>query len=68
MRKERRAAYFEESAGTVETDIYDRDALSAGARLAGPAIVEQADSTTVIHPGQRARVDALGNLLIEVGG
>ena len=67
-RKERRAAYFEGSAGTVATDIYDRDALSAGARLAGPAIVEQADSTTVIHPGQRARVDAIGNLLIEVGG
>ena len=50
----------------METAIYQRDSLAAGSTFAGPAIVEQLDSTTVIHPGQRAEVDALGNLLIHV--
>jgi N-methylhydantoinase A/oxoprolinase/acetone carboxylase beta subunit len=40
--------------------------LRARNRLAGPAIVEQFDSTTVILPGQAAHVDALGNILIGV--
>ena len=38
------------------------------ATLTGPAIVEQLDTTTVIEPGDRARVDALGNLVITVRG
>ncbi|MBI4967728.1 MAG: hydantoinase/oxoprolinase family protein [Rhodospirillales bacterium] len=42
--------------------IYDRAALGAGARLDGPAIIEEYGSTTVVAPGWRARVDALGNL------
>ena len=45
-----------------------RDRLSVGIELAGPAIVEQLDSTTVIEPGDRVRVDALGNLEITVRG
>ena len=36
--------------------------------LAGPAIVEQLDATTVIEPGDQVRVDALGNLEITVRG
>jgi N-methylhydantoinase A len=34
--------------------------------LIGPAIIEQADTTTVIEPGMRARVDGLNNILVEV--
>jgi N-methylhydantoinase A len=33
----------------------------------GPAIVEEEASTTVIYPGQRARLDRIGNLVIETG-
>lgn len=51
-------------AGFVATDIYDRALLRAGNRLTGPAIVQQADSTTVVHPGHVADVDAHGNMLI----
>jgi N-methylhydantoinase A len=51
----------------VETPIYSRDALAAGAEFKGPAIVEQMDGTTVVEPGDRVRVDALGNLEIAVG-
>ena len=51
-----------------DTDIYRREHLVVGATLEGPAIVEQLDTTTVIEPGDRARVDALGNLEITVRG
>ncbi len=44
--------------------VLDREALLAGNRIDGPAIVEEMDSTTLILPGQRARVDAVGNLWI----
>jgi N-methylhydantoinase A len=54
--------------GWQDTPIYRREHLPAGATLVGPAIVEQLDTTTVIEPGDRARVDALGNLEISVGG
>ncbi|MGE0854133.1 MAG: hydantoinase/oxoprolinase family protein [Hyphomicrobiaceae bacterium] len=50
----------------VETPIYQRDALGEGAQIAGPAIVQQADATVVINPGANARVDGLGNLVIDV--
>jgi len=49
-----------------ETPIYFRETLAPGMALTGPAIVEQADTTTVIEPGMHARVDAYGNLLVEV--
>jgi N-methylhydantoinase A/oxoprolinase/acetone carboxylase beta subunit len=57
-------------AGSLEplpTRYYDRAALEAGNRLAGPAIVNQYDSTTVIPPGVEAHVDRFGNIVIEVG-
>jgi len=47
--------------------VLDRVKLPAGARLAGPAIVQQVDATTVIEPGAVATVDAIGNLRIIVG-
>ena len=65
--KETRPVYFDESGDYVDTAVYDRETLSAGSEFNGPAIVEQTDSTTVIHPGQRARIDELGNLLVAVG-
>lgn len=48
------------------TAIYDRAALAVGAVIEGPAIFNQMDTTTVIEPGDRARVDEYGNLIIEV--
>jgi N-methylhydantoinase A len=54
-----RRAYFD---GFVPTAIYERDRLPIDARIAGPAIVEQPDTTTVIPPGVVAVVDDAGNL------
>jgi N-methylhydantoinase A len=62
----RRRVYFEEAGGWVECETYDRDGLPAGAILAGPAIVEQLDATTVVLPGQRATVDRVGNLIVRL--
>lgn len=43
----------------------DRERLGVGAVVTGPAIVEQLDTTTVVPPGHRARVDRVGNLVIQ---
>jgi N-methylhydantoinase A/oxoprolinase/acetone carboxylase beta subunit len=51
----------------MPTRYYEREALRAGNRLTGPAIVNQYDSTTVIPPGVEAHVDRFGNIVIEVG-
>lgn len=51
----------------VPTRYYSREALKAGNRLVGPAIVNQYDTTTVIPPGISAYVDRFGNIVIEVG-
>jgi N-methylhydantoinase A/oxoprolinase/acetone carboxylase beta subunit len=51
----------------LPTRVVQRADLAAGAELAGPAIVEQVDSTTVVPPGTTARVDATGNVVLRVG-
>jgi N-methylhydantoinase A len=50
--------------GWHDAEIWDRLSLPAGACLAGPAIIEQADATTVLDPGLVAEVDSFGNLLV----
>ena len=59
-----RHVYFD--GGWRETAIYHRDRLAGDARIAGPAIIEQPDTTIVIDPGAIAQVDAWGNLIITV--
>ena len=63
----KRSAHFTELGKTIATPIYARDELRAGNRIEGPALVEEHASTTVVLPGDRLRVDAFGNLDIEVG-
>jgi N-methylhydantoinase A len=58
-----RRAYFD---GWIDCPVYAREELGHGNRLAGPTIIEQVDSTIVIHPGQSATVDRFGNVVIEV--
>jgi len=48
--------------------VLERVKLPIGARISGPAIVQQIDATTVIEPGATATVDLIGNLRIAVGG
>jgi N-methylhydantoinase A len=51
----------------MEAAVYQRSALGAGNRFAGPALVHQLDSTTLLPPGWVATVDASGNLILERG-
>ena len=63
----KRGVYFAELGKSVATPTYAREGLCAGNRIAGPALVEEHASTTVLLPGDRLRVDEFGNLVIEVG-
>jgi N-methylhydantoinase A len=47
-----------------DTRIWSRLDLPGGAEIAGPAILEQPDATTVIEPGYIGRVDPLGNVIV----
>ena len=60
-----RPVYFN-PAGWVPTLIYSREELPPGAELVGPAVIEEAMSTTLVHPGERVDVDDYGNLLVHV--
>ncbi|MCW5745043.1 MAG: hydantoinase/oxoprolinase family protein [Alphaproteobacteria bacterium] len=61
----RRPVWFEQG-GWLETPILARDRLPFDARFAGPAVIEQLDTTIVVEPGNRASLDSLGNLVLEV--
>lgn len=50
-----------------DTPVYARETLPLDAAIAGPAILEQLDATTVLEPGDMAQGDAEGNLVVEVG-
>ena len=58
-----RAVYVDERRGRADVPVNERALLCAGDRIAGPCVVEERTSTTYIHPGWAARVDALGNLV-----
>jgi N-methylhydantoinase A len=64
--KGRRRAYFPETGGWIDCPIYDRYQLAAGLQLAGPAIVEERESTSVLPPGATAAVDEYTNLIATV--
>jgi len=51
-----------------DAPTYRRAGLLAGNRIAGPALIEEHASTTVLRPGDRMAVDAWGNLVIDVAG
>jgi N-methylhydantoinase A len=64
--KGRRRAFFPETGGWIDCPIYDRYRLAAGLTLAGPAIVEERESTSVLPPGVSATVDEYANLVVTV--
>ena len=56
--------YFAQDKSRVNCPVYDRAALQAGNEIAGPAIIQQYDSTTVVEPGWSSSVDPWGTLLL----
>jgi len=63
-----RQVYFRPLGGFVPTPIYRRELLVPGNSVGGHAVIEAVDTTMVIHPGQRAEVDAWGNILLDTTG
>ena len=63
-RKGERPAFSARARGFVPFTVYDRYRLHPGARFAGPAIVEERESTVVVDQGSAARVDEYGFLWI----
>ncbi|TFD02753.1 MULTISPECIES: hydantoinase/oxoprolinase family protein [unclassified Cryobacterium] len=63
--REIRPVYFGEL-GWVDTPVFDRDDMPAGAMFSGPAVIDQFDSTTVIPPNTTAVIDEWMNILIHL--
>ncbi|MGE5703348.1 MAG: hydantoinase/oxoprolinase family protein [Clostridia bacterium] len=61
---EHRDVYFEEAGGYTSTPVYNRELIPVLTDFAGPAIVEQLDSTTVIPPGFDVHVDEYKNMIL----
>jgi len=60
-----RQVYMDETKDFLPCAVYAREKLKPGNRIAGPAIVEQMDTTTVILPDMQATVDPYLNLILE---
>jgi N-methylhydantoinase A len=58
----KRAVFFGDA--VVETPIFEQARLACGNKIVGPAIVEGANTTLPLHPGQSLTVDRFGNLVI----
>lgn len=56
-----------EREGKLETTVYQRDKLSPGMTVAGPAIIEEVSASTIVEPGTTASVDNYGDIIIETG-
>ena len=63
----RRLVHLGNVAKPVACPIYARDTLSAGTRIAGPALIEEHGTTTVMYAGDKCRVASSGELIISVG-
>jgi len=63
-----RRVHFAEAGGRVECPVYWRGRLPGEAEIEGPAIIEQMDATTLVLPGQAARRDGWGNLILTFAG
>jgi N-methylhydantoinase A len=59
-----RPVCFDAAAGPHDTPIFRRDRLRPGDTVGGPAVIEEYGSTLPLHPGFRAEVDRLGNLVV----
>jgi N-methylhydantoinase A len=61
-----RPVYWAELGDFELTPVWWGERLVAGNRVAGPAIIQVPDTTIVVHPGQAARIDAYGNVLVDL--
>jgi N-methylhydantoinase A len=63
--KKKRPVYFPEYKGFKECPVYDRYRMGPGTTLTGPAVVEERESTLVVGPGGKLRIDDCINAIVE---
>lgn len=63
----RRSVYFPAPHGRTDVCVWRRDTLPPGFLLDGPAIIEEYSSTTILVPGDHARIGELGEIVIRCG-
>jgi N-methylhydantoinase A len=64
--EERREVVFDDPEAPLEARIVWRPALAAGYTVEGPAVIEERNSTTLVHPGDVARIAEAGHIVIDV--
>jgi len=62
---DRRQVHFGANGGWQQAAVHDRAQLTPGTSIAGPAVVEEMSSTTIVPPNHHATVDDIGNLIME---
>ena len=65
-RREERLAWFPEAGGYLETKVANRSALSGGATIVGPAIIEDPDCTAIVLQRDVARMSDKGHIIIDI--
>jgi N-methylhydantoinase A len=65
--EERRPVVFDDPQQPVEARILWRPGLAAGTEIVGPAVIEEPNSTILVPPGDQARIDPWGNIVIALG-
>ena len=63
--KKKRPVYFPEYKGFTECNVYDRYRMGPGTTLTGPAVIEERESTLVVGPGGKLRIDEYLNAIIQ---
>jgi N-methylhydantoinase A len=63
-----RKIYIESAGGWLDAQIFNRDALEPGLSAAGPAVIEEYGSTTLVWPGDRFEIGALHEIRIHCSG
>ena len=63
----RRKIVFADAARPVEARVLWRPSLSAGMVIDGPAVIEEPNATTLLHPGDVATISAAGHIIIRIG-
>jgi N-methylhydantoinase A len=59
--------FLHDTAQAVDCPVYERETLGAGAEIAGPAVIQETATTTLLWPGDACRVAPTGEMIISVG-
>jgi N-methylhydantoinase A len=62
----RRSVVFDDPAAPCEARVLWRPSMPAGITITGPAVIEEPNSTILIHPGDKVTVTEAGHLIVDL--